>query len=382
MRKTFFAMAVVIATCRVCPAQWHAPDDGLPEQFIIGIDTAADVVSDDYRSIADAGFNLVIAQRPGESFNTQMLKACEGTGLRCVVWDPRISTPALGESSIRNEAIQHYRGFPALTGFRTRNNLPVAPAETLEMWTSVISIGNADPERFRYLEACHPSEFSDDRQFSRYIRTYLTRGLGYALYNEDNPYSFQAVDALRKMADACKRGNDRMWRRCRLRDTSPAMIRWQAYSSAAAGARGIIYGVVRPIADVRTDSLLDAAGTHTPAYQSARQVNRRLEAVGPALMNASPGGMYTIGAVFDHEIPSPDNSPVAAIDSSVKDDGYLVGLLAEGRYAFVVRKPEGDEAADVTIRCAGGGKAFAVETGKPSDRLSLLPGEGRLLEIR
>jgi len=382
MRKLPFIAFAVFATSRICSAGWRIPDPGLPKRFVIGIDTAAEVNTDDYRLVAKAGFNLVVPQRPGEEYNSALLKACEATGLKCVVWDPRISTPGLGEWSIRNEGMRSYKASPALAGYRSRNILPVTPAGAIEMWYAVTSIGNADQERFRYLEACHPAEFSDDDQFRRYLRQYLTRGLGYALYSEDDPYSAEAVAALRKVAEGCSRGNNQLWRRCRLPDASPAMIRWQAYSSAAGGAKGIIYCIVRPIAGSRADSLLDAAGAPTPACEAARAVNRRLAAIGPVLVKVRPSALYTVGSIFGQDRQPPNDSPIAEIESSAQDDGFLVGLLDGGRYAFVVRKPEGDDAAEVTIQCAAGKHAAVVETGKPAESLSLLPGEGQLLEIR
>ncbi len=119
-----------------------------------------------------------------------------------------------------------------------------------------------------------------------------------------------------------------------------ADLRWQAYTSLAYGARGIIhFTYTTPANDgwEYHDAILDAKGERTVKYAYARRLNRKLAALGPLLAKlegvrvAHADPVPRGGAGFDR------NFPVA----SARGGTMLVGWLqdAEGKdYLFVVNR--------------------------------------------
>ena len=385
MKLTFCTVAAaMLAACAGASAAWVEPKPALPTNFTIGLQAAAEIDAHDYALAAQAGFNLVLPSRPGMQYNQALLAAAEAAGIKAVVWDPRMSTYDLGDAWLRGLAFNEYRRSKAVSGYMLNDTITVPPARLTPLGWRIRDFLNAAPQSFCYCEATPPSDFQSNAAYRRYMRRFLHSGIGFAAYEEDAPFSAAALGNMKAVSEICQAGGKPWWRRCRLADATPAMIRWQAYSAAAAGARGVIYLAARPLGESRPDSLLDAGGKPSAAYEAAKLTNARLAALGPILMASRSVALCRVGSV-PGELSTIAGSLVESVTSDAEDDGFVVGLLADGdtRYALVVRKPSAaDKPALVSVKL-GEGKATVVETGQPLDGpLSLLPGEGQLLRIR
>jgi len=384
MIKLALCMIAAASLSGIASAAWVEPKPVLPTDFTIGLQAAAEIDAHDYALAAQAGFNLVLPARPGEEYNKALLAAAEAAGIGAVAWDPRMSTYDLGDGAIRMQAAAAYRGAKALRGYIMFDTIYLPPAWLFSTPWRVRDFMHADSRIFCYCEATPPGDFQSSAACRQYFRRFLASSIGFAAYEEGAPFSAAALGNMKAVSEICQADGKPWWRRCRLADTSPAMIRWQAYSAAAAGARGVIYLAARPLGESRPDSLLDAGGKPSAAYEAAKQTNARLAAIGPILMASRSVALCRVGSV-PGELSTIAGSLVESVTSDAEDDGFLVGLLADGdtRYALVVRKPSAaDKPALVSVKL-GEGKATVVETGQPLDGpLSLLPGEGQLLRIR
>ncbi|NQT19479.1 MAG: hypothetical protein HQ592_07225 [Planctomycetes bacterium] len=378
--------AGLLVFCCAAQAQRRAPRYGLPRKFTIGLHAGATIDPADYALAAKAGFNLAVPLRPGLNYSRALADACGRAQMNAVVWDPRLATCDAGGAGLTAEVIREYGDRRAVAGYIVSNYQLVPPSRTTLLFWCVAELGMRAPRRFRYVEALHPKEFSGEKSCRQYIERHLDMGSGYVLYEEDDAFSSDSLAAMALVGKACAEHRKPWWRRLRIDGASGPMIRWQAYSAAAAGAHGIIYLIARPLPGHRADSLLDAEGKPAPIYETARATNKRLALLAPTLMAMQSATFYAVGNMPDGSPQPPDDSPIESITSGVKDDGFLVGLLQSfGRsYAFVVRKPRGaDLPAPVTVRCAGGRIAVDVESGGTIDGpLDLLPGEGRLFLIK
>jgi len=386
-RMSRIALALMVALMlfdHAAAAGRRRPRPDLLRGFAIGLHAGVTIEEADFLLAADAGFNLVLPQRPGADYSRALLNACRRSAMKGVVWDPRLATCNVGGRKLLREALRLYRRSSALAGYVVSNYLSAPPAHITTLASRVRELGAADRRRFRYLEALHLREFSGEDSYTRYLDHYLNMGTGYVLYEEDDPFSAGALKAMQAVSKTCRRRGNIWWRRCRLQNISDRMIRWQAYSAAAGGARGVIYLVTRPVPGYRTDSLLTVEGRPGAAYDAARATNRRLYALSPTLTAIRPSTFYTTGSMPEGSPPCPDDSPVASIASDVEDDGFLVGLFKDGgQHVFIVRKPsDAPDAAQVTIQWAANRQGTVVETGDVLDGpLSLLPGEGQLLRV-
>lgn|GEM_PF-4315059 len=383
-RFVFGLAAALVVFGHPATAGWRRSRPGLPWRFTIGLHAGVTIEDADFRLAANAGFNLVLPQRPGADYSSALLRACMRSGMKGVVWDPRLATQDVGGWRLLGQAIRRYQGVSALAGYVISNYQLVPPAHITTLVFRARDVGGADRRRFRYIEAVHLREFSGEESYTQYLDRYINMRTGYVLYEEDDPFSAGAMRAMQAVAKACRRRRTAWWRRCRTKSTADAMIRWQAYSAAAAGAKGIICLVTRPLPGYRADSLLNAEGKPAAVYDAVRATNRRLWALGPTLMTARSSTFYTTGAMPDYSPPVPDDSPVASITSNVAGDGFLVGLLTGGgRHVFIVRKPsDAPDPAQVTIQWAANHRGIVVETGKAvKGPITLLPGEGRLLRV-
>ena len=381
------------------------PPAALPGEFVIGISAGQVVEPGDYALAAQAGFGYALAPRPDADCSLALLKGCEAAGMKAVVWDARIATYGLGDGNAYSAALAEYRKSSALGGYVIFSSLYVPVTRTGSLYWKQRDIGWSDQKHFRYCEAVPLSAFPDEKAYPAYLRSYLASVIGYVVYEETAPSSATALRAMKLTADVCGELGKPWWRRCRLADATPAMVRWQAFSAAAHGCRGIFYLTARALGDQR-DTLLDDGGKPTAACAAATAANARLRAIGPILMNTKLTGVFASGSIPG--LPAQDQQaaprregllrpripglPPVTASSPAPGDAFLIGRLEKGEsvYAFVVRKPsDDDEPADrtspsaVTVRAAGGGALAIAETGAACDGpVALRPGEGQLFEIK
>ncbi|MCY2924404.1 MAG: hypothetical protein NT031_03045, partial [Planctomycetota bacterium] len=122
------------------------------------------------------------------------------------------------------------------------------------------------------------------------------------------------------------------------RDPNEADLRWQAYTSLAYGARGVIYFTyITPPENWCWDAIIDAKGRRTAKYEYTRRLNRKLNVLAPVLAGlegvrvAHSEPLPIAGAGFD------DNFPVAAVDGMPMTVGWLKDA-GKRDYLFVVNR--------------------------------------------
>jgi len=387
MRNVILALAAILAFGGGAAAfEWKEPPSGLPETFTIGLHAADTILDGDYALAAGAGFNLAVPVRPGLEYNRALLKACAAAKIKAVVWDSRIASWNVGGWELHGRALEEYRKSEATAGYVLYDTLLLPPPRAPANWWRVREIGGADPAHFRYVESVHPSQFPNDGACRDYLRRYFAGCSAYVLYEEAQPFSAAAIKAMKMIAEESNAAGRVWWRRTLLTDASPAMLRWQACSAAAAGAKAVFWLAIRPMTTGKGEAtLLGDDGEPAPCYEAAKAVNARLAAFGPLLMRSMATTFYTIGDMPEN-VRAPNNSPIASLTSDAERDGFLVGLpnTGDSRYAFIVRKPsDADKPAQVQVQLTEGTTATLVETGQPlAGPLSLLPGEGQLLQIK
>jgi len=377
--------ASLIVVCSTAAADWRMHRTGLPWTFTIGLHAPATIEKDDYPLAAAAGFNLALPLRPGPGYCRALLRACGRAHIKAVAWDPRLATDNVGGWKLYKAGLAEYNKFNSLAGYAVTNYHVVPPGCLFNVFYRVRELGNADRRRFVYMQASPLGEFRSESSYENYLNRYLYTGIGYVLYEEAAPFSTEAMRAMQVVARVCSRRGSTWWRRCCIDKPSAPMIRWQAFAAAAAGAKGVIYLVLRPAGGRRTDALLGADGRPSPIYDAARATNRRITALSPTLMASRSSAFYTVGTMPENPTRPPRASPVASVISSIENDGFLVGVLrGRGRHIFIVRKPSDTTgAAQVTIKWAGQWKGTVVETGEPLEGpLTLLPGEGQLIRVK
>jgi hypothetical protein len=141
------------------------------------------------------------------------------------------------------------------------------------------------------------------------------------------------------------------------RHLTPVMVRWQAWSAVAYGAKGIAYWTLSPAEDTKNrigfgPGVFDGRGRATGLVPVVRQLNRELHALGPTLMELGAVGARHVSIAGQSGLagerwtranggPNP-LGPIAGVDPGSGRDDALVALLRHRRsgadYVFVFNK--------------------------------------------
>jgi hypothetical protein len=115
---------------------------------------------------------------------------------------------------------------------------------------------------------------------------------------------------------------------------SPASLRLQAYTTLAAGARGLTWFTY--YAGRYADAPIDAAGNRTPTWSYLRTVNRQVQALAPILRRLRSTGVYFTAPPPAGGVPLLPGKLVRSVESPT---AVMVGELAGAKgetYALVV----------------------------------------------
>jgi hypothetical protein len=117
-------------------------------------------------------------------------------------------------------------------------------------------------------------------------------------------------------------------------------IRWQAYTTLAYGAKGIIwftYGTINDPGWAYHDAILDAKGRRTERYGYVQRVNRKIAALAPLMTKLDGVRVVHTDPVPNGGVGLDETFPVA----TAKGGAMTLGLLQDGdkhEYLFVVNR--------------------------------------------
>lgn len=211
-----------------------------------------------YREIAECGFNVVLPPCGawGVELNRQVLDLCQKTGLKAIVGDGRVLAKQPDDPDFARNldaVIAHYAHHPALAGYFLMDE-PNASAFPLLGAVNRYLL-QKDPKRLPYINL-FPNYANEqqlgtksyDEHVARYIKEVqpaLVSWDHYALFeNGERDIYFENLEIVRRH---CLQANLPFVQivltvpHGPYRDPDEADLRWQAYSTLAYGAKGILW---------------------------------------------------------------------------------------------------------------------------------------------
>jgi RNA polymerase sigma factor (sigma-70 family) len=395
-----------------------ASEPQLDPPFIISLWCGPDrkhTTVEDYRAVADCGFNLVLP--PGDGWavdlktNRQILDICQQVGLKAMIADSRLVN---GEGRHRikpadpdfaktlDAVVADYAAHPALAGYYISDE-PSAK-DFPDLADIFRRLREKDPKHFAYVNL-FPSYAGNDRlgskSFEDHVATFVEK-VQPAIVSWDHyeqmsgnkgPAYFSDLEDVRKV---CVKSGTPYFQiilatpHFAFRDPSEADLRWQVYTTLCYGARGIMYFIYWPYPPFGTDAIINRDGSRGAKYDMVKRINARLKALAPTLVKLKSAGVY-------HSEPLPKGTAKLAADAPVRkmEGGEMVlGWLKDGAggdYVFVVNRSFKDKLkAQLTLDAAvKKAEEISQETGQPvaaaltAGVLScdLEAGEGRLFRL-
>jgi len=157
------------------------------------------------------------------------------------------------------------------------------------------------------------------------------------------------------------------------RHFTPAMLRWQAWSAVAYGAKGIAYWTLSPAEDHGAKigfgpGVFDAEGRPTALFASVRQLNAELHALGPRLMELDPIGAWHAAAdgqsgVPDGrwDVPAAADGALAGVRGLATASGSRDGLVTAFRH-----RSTGETWVMVVNKSLATSRTFTVQLTRPA----------------
>jgi len=404
-----YTAAVVCVLC----AAGAASAAGYPE-FLISYwcgPPAAETNLQRYRQIADCGMNVAMPpiDKTDLETNRKILDLCREVGIKALVLDNRMGElldekKGLGKSPQMEETLDavmaDYASHPALAGYY------ITDEPNARMFPLLGRINQymlkKDPKHLPFINL-FPNYASADQlgtktyeeHVAQYIATVKPPLVSYDHYQQmcgkENIY-FTNLEVIRQQCMEARLPFVQIilsLPHFAYRNPGEADMRWQAYTSVAYGARGIMYFTYwceKSLA--QGPAIITAEGQPDAKYDIVRRLNARLKALGPLLMGLESTGVYHVG-------PVPPGARPLAGDAPVKQAGggnMVIGCFKDSssrQYVMVVNKTFGDK---FTARLTMGGRPVSAsevsqETGRPLEAVALTDktlevpleaGEGRL----
>jgi len=367
-----------------------------------------------YREIAECGFNVVLPPCGGWStdLNRQILDLCQKTGLKAIIGDGRVLAKQPDDPDFTRNldtVLADYAGHPALAGYFLMDE-PSASAFAL--------LGAVN----RYLLQKHPKllpyinlfpNYANEQQLgtktydehiARYIREVqpaLVSWDHYALFeNGERDLYFENLEVVRRH---CLQANLPFVQivlsvpHGPYRDPDEADLRWQAYTTLAYGAKGILWFTYwTPPFDPQwrsRNAIINEKGMPSAKYTILKHLHACVRAVAPVQMRLRSVAVYHTPPIPRGASGLDDRSPVAECESPE----VLLGWLRDGRHRhylwLVNRSFRESRRAELRLRVVVGEvgevSQFDGQTRPaPYDVLrrtlhtDLQPGEGKLFALR
>ncbi|MDX9976180.1 MAG: beta-galactosidase [FCB group bacterium] len=325
-----------------------APERFVQDRFAIGfwVDPPADEkMAERYEEIADANFTVVLGGFGAKDAKTtkRQLALCKKHDLKALIWAVGMPAEELPEGS-------------ACWGYLVRDEPSAADFPVLR-------------QRVDELRAAHPGKLAYINLFPDYASA---KALGTDTYAEHVQRFLDEVDVdvlsmdyypiFTPSADGrdgyC--GNLELFRQESMRkgipfwnffnvmpygphtDPTEAQLRWQAFTSVAYGAKGVLYfcywtpqGGEFP----KGGAILRTDGTRTRHYEQAKRLNGALKSYGPTLMQLTSTGVRRVAPSAD-VAAAVAGSPIKSLVKAEVDPplDLLVGTFkhADGRRAVML----------------------------------------------
>jgi hypothetical protein len=307
-----------------------------------------------FKDIADCGFNMVMPNclTVDVENNKKMLDACKGVGLKAIVQDARVyvDDKASEEALLKgaDAVIADYSAHPALGGYFLRDE-PGAQVfgKIGAVWKRLRA---KDPKHWPYVNLfpnyATPAQLGTATyadHIAAYISTVKPNVVWWDHYtlNTADPHApyFENLATVRDLAQKSAlpymifiatvsfEGHP---------EPSDVGIRWQVYTSLAYGVSGIGYFTYATVPGMGP-GLIDAEGKRTPRFAVVKDLNQRIKALGPTLLELKSVAAY-------HTDPVPAGAQSVAQSSIVKkvEGGpLLIGVLKDAKqrqHVFVVNR--------------------------------------------
>ena len=367
-----------------------------------------------YREIAECGFNVVLPPCAAWSvpLNKQILDLCQKTGLKAIIGDGRVLAKQPDDpdfASNLDSLIADYVHHPALAGYFLVDE-PNASAFPLLGAVNRYLL-QKDPKRLPYINL-FPNYASEqqlgtktyDEHIARYIKEVqpaLVCWDHYALLeNGERDVYFENLEIVRRHCLQAKLPFAQIVLTVPhgpYRDPDEADLRWQAYSTLAYGAKGILWFTYwTPPSDPQwrfRNAIINEKGLPSTKYTILKDLHARIHAVARVQMRLRSMGVY-------HTPPVPKGASALDGKSPVSEcltEEILLGWLRDnqhGNYLWVVNRSfrqsrravlqlrmDVREVGEVS-QADGLIRPTSFDAARRTLRAHVLPGEGRLFALR
>jgi hypothetical protein len=392
------------------------PQPSICKEFIISFwcaPPAEETNLERYREIAECGFNVVLPPCGAWSvdLNRQILDLCQKTGLRAIVGDGRVLAKQPDDPDFARNleaVIADYAKHPALAGYFLVDE-PSASAFPLLGAVNRYLL-QKDPKHLPYINL-FPNYASEqqlgtrtyDEHISRYIKEVqpaLVSWDHYALFEGgERDIYFENLEIVRRHCLQAKVPFVQIVLTVPhgpYRDPDEADLRWQAYTTLAYGAKGILWFTYwTPPYDPQwrfRNAIINEKGTPSTKYTILKDLHGRIRNVSRTQMRLRSMGVYHTPPLPKGTVGLDSRSPVTECDT----EDILLGWLRDGQrrdYLWVVnRSLRQNRRATLRLRASvcelgevnqGDGlvQPASYDASRRCLQITLLPGEGRLFVL-
>lgn len=386
---------LVILVCVCCAAAAADIPRIAPEEFAILPWGTTPGEPEALQGIYDCGFNLAGFMEP------QHLDLVQAAGLKAILHGTAVADVEADELDERvRSLVERVSGHPAAFGYYLRDEPQAQAYPLLARWVDAYRRHN--PEALAYINLlpnyASPGQLGVpdyETYLEEYVRIVKPAFISYdhyALMNDGTLRGgyYENLEAVRRVA--LKHGLP-FWNivlsngHFRYAEPSEAGMRFQAYTTLAAGARGISYFTyfTPKIGNYRLGPI-DQFGHRTPTWEMLRSVNLQIHCLAPHLVK-----LTSIG-VFHHPDVPPGCSGMDATRhiSRLGEGDYMVGEFEgpdKAPWVMLVNKSlTQSHALDIGFKMQGEVQQVDPYTGGmraySGESIWLAPGQGVLLTVK
>ena len=406
--KTFLFMVVcLMLACSVMASQ--------PAEFLISYwcgPMPDQTTAEAYKEVADANFNVAMPPCAAVSLdlNRKILDLCKLQGMTAIIADDRIMAKSPDDKDFAanlDAVIADYGSHPALYGYFLRDEPNAADFPRLGAVNQYLL--KKDPKHLPYInlfpnyasqeQLGNPTYEEHVKQYIEVVKPVLVSYDHYALVgDQEREIWWDNLETVRRQCLA----HDLPFVVIILslphggyRNPTEADLRWQAYTSLAYGAKGIMYFTYwtpSPQEEWKYDNaIVSYTGKRTEHYPMVKRLNAEMKSLGRVLVGLKSTGVFHTGKTPMSTTPHGEGSLIAT-----KDQDLVIGEFVgekSSKYVMVVNR-DLRKSRDVIFTVAkaskvieilkSGGQATVAEGEYAVDlpvRLRFEGGEGRLFKI-
>lgn len=367
-----------------------------------------------YREIAECGFNVVLPPCEGWSreLSLRILDLCQQAGLKALVGDGRLIAKQPEDPDFARHldaVIADYTQHPALGGYFLVDE-PNASAFPLLGAVNRYLL-QKDPKRLPYVNL-FPNYASEEQLGTKTYREHVQRYIEqvqpalvswdhYALFEDgERDIYFENLEIVREQCLQARLPFLQIVLSVPhgpYRDPDQTDLWWQAYTTLAYGARGILWFTYwTPPYDPQwryRNAILNDKGEQTGKYSQLRDLHRRIRTISRTLLRLRSLGVY-------HTPPMPKGTrglDSKCIVAQCETTDLLIGWLRDGSYRHylwvvnrsfkqkrraAIRMREDFSEVGEVCQLTGRVVPASFDNTKRLLNANLQPGEGRLFVVR